>query len=159
MDSHIRTNDDRPAGRERDGSAQMAEMRFPSERDKTTKLFRDALKRQGLKLIEIRCSPWSDNGEELCRGTYDDVGLWEARRFPAGIASPVLAAGLLISKPDLVNPLAEHGTFQGSPRRILPRPSFLRGLAAPNVHLPGIQRLTTDLARDAVANERPCADR
>lgn len=60
----------------------MAEMRFPV-RDKTTKLFRDALKRQGLKLIEIRCYAVvrEDNGEELCRGTYDDVGLWEARQF------------------------------------------------------------------------------
>jgi hypothetical protein len=60
----------------------MAELRFPV-RDKATKPIRDMLKRQGLKLVEVRryAVVREDDGPELCSGTLDDVFKWSARHM------------------------------------------------------------------------------
>jgi uroporphyrinogen-III synthase len=56
-------------------------------RDKATKPLRDMLKRQGLKLVEVRCYAVKreDDGAELCRGTLDDdVAKWVFRQMREG---------------------------------------------------------------------------
>jgi hypothetical protein len=53
-------------------------------RTKETKPLRDMLKRQGLKLVEVRCHAVirEEDGAELCRGTLaDDIGKWVARQM------------------------------------------------------------------------------
>lgn len=60
----------------------MAELRLPV-RNKATKPIRDILKRQGLKLVEVRryAVVREDDGPELCSGTLDDVFKWSARQM------------------------------------------------------------------------------
>jgi hypothetical protein len=52
----------------------MADLFLPV-RDKRTKPLRDALKRQGLKLVEVRryAVVREHDRKELCGGTFDDV--------------------------------------------------------------------------------------
>jgi hypothetical protein len=63
----------------------MAELRSPMK-DKETKPIRDWLKRQGLKLVEVRryAVVREDDGPELFSGTLDDVRTWIARKMREG---------------------------------------------------------------------------
>jgi len=60
----------------------MADLILPV-RDRQTKRFRDHLKRQGLKLVEVRryAVVREHDGEELCGGTLDDIFTWDARQM------------------------------------------------------------------------------
>ena len=55
-------------------------------RGRTTKAFRLALKRRGLKLIEVRSYAVvrTDDSEDVCFGTMDDVIKWAARQMREG---------------------------------------------------------------------------
>jgi hypothetical protein len=63
----------------------MAELRLPL-RDKATKPIRDVLKRQGLKLVEIRryAVVREDDDLELFSGSLDDVFKWSAHQMREG---------------------------------------------------------------------------
>ncbi len=63
----------------------MAELRLPL-RDKATKPIRDVLKRQGLKLVEIRryAVVREDDDLELFSGSLDDVVKWSAHQMREG---------------------------------------------------------------------------
>jgi hypothetical protein len=63
----------------------MADLFLPV-RDKRTKPLRDALKRQGLKLVEVRryAVVREHDRKELCGGTFDDVFKWAARQTREG---------------------------------------------------------------------------
>jgi hypothetical protein len=55
-------------------------------RDRATKVFRDTLKRRGLKLIEVRSYAVvrTNDGEDLSIGTMDDIFKWAARKMREG---------------------------------------------------------------------------
>jgi hypothetical protein len=63
----------------------MADLFLPV-RDRQTKRLRDDLKRQGLKLVEVRryAVIREHDRKELCGGTYDDVFKWVARQMREG---------------------------------------------------------------------------
>jgi hypothetical protein len=56
---------------------------FLPVRDKRTKPLRDDLKRQGLKLVEVRryAVIREHDRKELCGGTFDDIFKWTARQM------------------------------------------------------------------------------